>query len=231
MAPALTSILTLGFLAAAPAFAQTFSDGMGPAAFMWPNDREWKADGDREAPCGSTAAVGKRNKFPLEEGHIALVAQHIFYDTKISISFEDDPKSDDDFEVLVQDTSIAFLEPGHTCFNIPDAPKGKKVGDKATIQFMYHATWNTAKNETFYACTDIIYAEADEVSSRVPCFNVTVPGRRDTIPAAESESACTTASAAPAATSADDENLGGKNGLPGTAAAALVVAAAALFAL
>ncbi|KAJ4210866.1 hypothetical protein FSOLCH5_010723 [Fusarium solani] len=230
MAPTLTSILTLGFLAAAPAFAQTFSDGMGPAAFMWPNDREWKADGDRKAPCGSAAAVGKRTKFPLEEGHLALVAQHTFYDTKISISFEDDPKSDDDFAALVQDTSIAFIEPGHTCFNIPD-PKGKKVGDKATIQFQYHATWNTAKNETFYACADIIYAEADEVSSRVPCFNVTVPGRRDTIPAAESESACTTASAAPAATSADDENLGGKNGLPGTAAAALVVAAAALFAL
>ncbi|KAJ4182428.1 hypothetical protein NW755_010478 [Fusarium falciforme] len=230
MAPTLTSILTLGFLAAAPAFAQTFSDGMGPAAFMWPNDREWKADGDRKAPCGSAAAVGKRTKFPLEEGHLAFVAQHTFYDTKISISFEDDPKSDDDFTALVQDTSIAFLEPGHTCFNIPD-PKGKKVGDKATIQFQYQATWNTAKNETFYACADIIYAEADEVSSRVPCFNVTVPGRRDTIPAVESESACTTASAAPAATSADDENLGGKNGLPGTAAAALVVAAAALFAL
>lgn len=143
---------------------------------------------------------------------------------------QQDPKSDDDFTTLIQDTSVAFLEPGHTCLNIPD-PEGKKAGDKATIQFQYHATWNTAKNETFYACADIIYAEADEVSSRVPCFNVTVPGRRDTIPAAESESACTTASPAPAATSADDENLGGKNGLPGTAAAALVIAAAALFAL
>jgi hypothetical protein len=75
MAPTLTSILTLGFLAAAPAFAQTFSDGMGPAAFMWPNDREWKADGDRKAPCGSAAAVGKRTKFPLGKSSFVSVGQ------------------------------------------------------------------------------------------------------------------------------------------------------------
>lgn len=37
---------------------------MGPVAFMWPPDREWKADQDNTAPCGSSAGVNKRTSFP-----------------------------------------------------------------------------------------------------------------------------------------------------------------------
>lgn len=41
------------------------ADNMGPAAFLWPPDREWNADADNTAPCGSTAGVGTRTEFPL----------------------------------------------------------------------------------------------------------------------------------------------------------------------
>jgi len=47
--------------------AATTSDSMGPAAFMWPPDREWTADKDNTAPCGSPAKVGNRTEFPLSE--------------------------------------------------------------------------------------------------------------------------------------------------------------------
>lgn len=52
------------------AFVQTASDDdsdatMGPAAFMWPQDRPWDADVDNIAPCGSHAAVGNRTDYPL----------------------------------------------------------------------------------------------------------------------------------------------------------------------
>lgn len=41
------------------------ADNMGPAAFLWPPDREWSADADSTAPCGSTKGVGVRTEFPL----------------------------------------------------------------------------------------------------------------------------------------------------------------------
>lgn len=52
------------------AFVQAASDDdsdvtMGPAAFMWPQDRPWDADVDNVAPCGSHAAVGNRTDYPL----------------------------------------------------------------------------------------------------------------------------------------------------------------------
>lgn len=40
-------------------------DKMGPAAFLWPADREWSADADNTAPCGSTNGPGVRTAFPL----------------------------------------------------------------------------------------------------------------------------------------------------------------------
>ena len=41
------------------------SSEMGPAAFMWPQDRPWTADADNTAPCGSSSGVGARTEFPL----------------------------------------------------------------------------------------------------------------------------------------------------------------------
>lgn len=38
---------------------------MGPAAFMWPPDREWGAAQDNTPPCGSSAGATTRTEFPL----------------------------------------------------------------------------------------------------------------------------------------------------------------------
>lgn len=44
------------------------SDDMGPAAFLWPPDRRWSATEDNTPPCGSSAGVTNRTKFPLSKG-------------------------------------------------------------------------------------------------------------------------------------------------------------------
>lgn len=38
---------------------------MGPAAFLWPEDRNWNAAYDNIGPCGSAASIGNRTIFPL----------------------------------------------------------------------------------------------------------------------------------------------------------------------
>ncbi|KZL85370.1 gpi-anchored protein [Colletotrichum incanum] len=85
-------------------------DKMGPAAFLWPPDREWSADADNTAPCGSTNGPGVRTEFPLGKfniwyhtssdvqidltrrqivnGKLALVAQDITRSVHLSVSYE-----------------------------------------------------------------------------------------------------------------------------------------------
>lgn len=41
------------------------ADDMGPAAFMWPPDREWVSFHDNIAPCGTPAPPINRTEFPL----------------------------------------------------------------------------------------------------------------------------------------------------------------------
>lgn len=50
-----------------PSEASVTDDNMGPAAFMWPPDREWDSDVDNKAPCGSRASAGNRTEFPLSK--------------------------------------------------------------------------------------------------------------------------------------------------------------------
>lgn len=40
-------------------------DDMGPAAFMWPPDREWLSYHDNVAPCGTSSGPTNRTDFPL----------------------------------------------------------------------------------------------------------------------------------------------------------------------
>jgi hypothetical protein len=47
------------------ATAISADDEMGPAAFMWPEDRVWSGAMDNTAPCGSVATAGNRTEFPL----------------------------------------------------------------------------------------------------------------------------------------------------------------------
>ncbi|KJZ72702.1 hypothetical protein HIM_07894 [Hirsutella minnesotensis 3608] len=164
-----------------PAMSSVVDDHMGPAAFLWPPDRVWSAKMDNQAPCGSSAAPLNRTKFPLTGGDVSLVAQDDYYDTKISISYSKNPTSNDDFKTLLSGAAIKDLNPGHSCFKIPDAPADVKPGTNATLQIMYTADWDSPskQQQTFYACADITYVAAADVTAPGPCFNQTEPGEDD----------------------------------------------------
>ncbi|KID94845.1 wsc2, partial [Metarhizium majus ARSEF 297] len=134
----------------------TSSDDMGPAAFMWPEDRVWSAAADNTAPCGSVARVGNRTNFPLTNGQVALVDQKEAYSVQISNSYDDDPKEDNDFTTLIKPEAMAELDKGHTCIK-------------------YVASFDKPEKETFYACADITYVDFANFKEKVPCFNATVP--------------------------------------------------------
>ena len=80
------------------------------------------------------------------------------------------PLSNDDFEAVK--TTIAELEPGHVCYQIPNAPPEVEAGSNATIQIRYTADFETDRNETYFACADIYYVPINRFTSPVPCFNV-----------------------------------------------------------
>ncbi|KAL2678977.1 hypothetical protein Neosp_009731 [[Neocosmospora] mangrovei] len=214
-----------------PTGSSVTDDEMGPAAFMWPADRVWAGDVDNRAPCGSRASAGNRTEFPMTGGAVSLVAQDDYYDAKISISYSSDPSSNDDFETLIQAKSIADLNPGHTCVQLPDAPSSVSAGDNATLQIIYRADWDAPHNQTFYACADITYVSEANFNFEIPCFNATEPGDDD-------KAAGATASGSPTAThlstketstseASNDDNeeksSGGSKGLSGGAIAGIVV--------
>ncbi|KAK2008342.1 hypothetical protein LZ32DRAFT_685501 [Colletotrichum eremochloae] len=186
--------LSLGLACAARAQhdEEPLDDEMGPAAFMWPADRVWSGDMDNQEPCGSRSGVGNRTEFPLVGGKVALVAQDDYYNTKISISYKNDPTSNSDFTTVIQERSVADLDPGHTCVEIPDPPASVAAGSNATLQIVYRADWDAPHNQTFYACADITYVEAAAFRTRIPCFNATEPGEDD-VAATEHPSASSSA--------------------------------------
>ncbi|EGP92544.1 unnamed protein product [Zymoseptoria tritici ST99CH_1A5] len=146
---------------------------IGPAAFLWPEERPWCPDADNTPPCGSSYGVGKRTEFPLTNGRLALVAQENTHAVQIGISYFDDPQTLDDFEIFY-DPSEINLKPGHTCIRAPDAPHGIYIGDHATF-FMRYVP-NEVPEEAYYACSDVRFvAEADFKADGVDthCFNVT----------------------------------------------------------
>ncbi|KID79378.1 uncharacterized protein G6M90_00g020290 [Metarhizium brunneum] len=160
----------------------TTSDDMGPAAFMWPEDRVWSAAADNTAPCGSVARVGNRTNFPLTNGQVALVDQKEAHSVQLSISYDDDPKEDNDFTTLIKPEAMAELDKGHTCVNVQNPPPFIKAGANATFQIKYVASFDKPDKETFYACADITYVEFANFKEKVPCFNATVPedSKKDT---------------------------------------------------
>lgn len=105
----------------------------------------------------------------------------------------------------------------------------------ATLQFSYRSGPN---NDTYYVCADITFADADDVSSRIPCFNATTPGTNYAAAVVSSSPSSSADGASPTQSSADkgsdEESTGGKSirGLSNDAITAIVVlAAAAGFAL
>ncbi|GAB1314485.1 hypothetical protein MFIFM68171_04695 [Madurella fahalii] len=160
------------FLTAA-AGAMAASDDMGPAAFMWPRDRLWSGQVDNNPPCGSVESVTNRTPFPLSGGKVALVAQDDSYHAQLSISFSNDPRTQADFGYILNTAPIAEIDPGHTCFDIPNPPASIMPGTNATIQIQYTADFDRPENQTFYACADITYV-ADFNPNDIPCFNNTL---------------------------------------------------------
>lgn len=121
-----------------------------------------------------------------------------------------DPKTNDDFSVLLPPTSLADLDPGHLCIPVPDPPAfaGAVDGTNATLQIKYLAVFDMpGVNQTFYACSDIIYVNPARFSTFVPCFN---SSNFDQQPSA---------TPVPAAPSAG----GSKSGLSGGAVAGIVI--------
>ncbi|KAM0233371.1 hypothetical protein ACHAPO_007065 [Fusarium lateritium] len=193
----------------APTNSSVIDEEMGPAAFMWPPDRVWSGDMDNRAPCGSRAPAGNRTEFPMN------------------------PSSNDDFDTLIQEKSIADLNPGHSCVKVPDAPSSVSAGDNATLQIIYRADWDAPHNQTFYACADITFVSKADFDFAIPCFNVTELGDDD-------KAAGATADPSPTAThlhtSDDDssdekEQASGAKKLSGGAIAGIVVGSVAGVAL
>ncbi|EON96005.1 putative gpi-anchored protein [Phaeoacremonium minimum UCRPA7] len=130
-----------------------------------------------------------------------------------------DPTSNVDFTTLIEEQSIADLNPGHTCVTIPDAPSRVSAGDNATLQIIYRADWDAPHNQTFYACADITYIAAADFTTKIPCFNATEPGEDD-IAATASPSASATSTSSP---STEGSNGSSGKGLSGGTIAGIVV--------
>ncbi|KAJ3521354.1 hypothetical protein NM208_g13328 [Fusarium decemcellulare] len=216
--------------------ASVTDDEMGPAAFMWPPDRVWSGDMDNQAPCGSRASPGNRTDFPITGGAVSLVAQDDYYNTKISISYSDDPESNDDFETLIESKSISDLNPGHTCVELDKLSSSVKAGDKATLQVIYRADWDAPHNQTFYACADITFVEESNFNFKIPCFNATEPGEDDkeagatTNPTATATHRSTSSHGSDSSSdesSSDSSSSGGSSKLSGGAIAGIVIGAVA----
>ncbi|KXH64266.1 hypothetical protein CSAL01_13372 [Colletotrichum salicis] len=222
-ASSLKTFLALGLASVACAQHTKQDDEMGPAAFMWPADRVWSGDMDNQAPCGSKSGVANRTEFPLVGGKVALVAQDDYYNSKISISYQNDPISNSDFTTLIEERSVSDLNPGHTCVNVPNPPSSVAAGSNATLQIIYRADWDAPHNQTFYACADITYVEAATFNTRIPCFNATEPGEDD-IAATASPSASSTNAAS---NSGSGSGSSGSKKLSGGAIAGIVIGAVA----
>ncbi|RGP74488.1 hypothetical protein FLONG3_6047 [Fusarium longipes] len=207
-----------------PTNASVTDEDMGPAAFMWPPDRVWSGDMDNRAPCGSRAAAGNRTEFPLTGGAISLVAQDDYYNTKISISYSNDPSSNGDFDTLIEGKSIADLNPGHSCVQVPDVSSSASAGDNATLQIIYRADWDAPHNQTFYACADIVFVSEADFDFAIPCFNATEPGDDDIAAGATADPSPTATHLDTSSDNSDDEEkANNSNKLSGGAIAGIVV--------
>lgn len=143
-----------------------------------------------------------------------------------------DPSSNNDFETLLQEKSIADLNPGHTCVKIPDAPSKVSAGDNATLQIIYRADWDAPHNQTFYACADITYVSEADFKFAIPCFDVTEPGEDDkeagvTAPGSPTATHLSTKGTFGASNEDDEKSSGSSKGLGGGAIAGIVIGSVA----
>ncbi|PKS05594.1 hypothetical protein jhhlp_008112 [Lomentospora prolificans] len=181
-------VRTIALLAiiSSPVLAHSEEDleHMGPLGMMWPPDRAWSEQKGRTAPCGSADGPGSRTDFPLSGGSLSLEQKEEAYDVEVSISFSENPATNEDFITIVPASHIRSLDMSHYCFDMPSLPSSAVAGLNATLQLRYTAEYidpnhthkfkrHTAENQTFYACSDITFVEPAVFTYTIPCFNVT----------------------------------------------------------
>ncbi|KAK9246646.1 hypothetical protein V1506DRAFT_534847 [Lipomyces tetrasporus] len=151
---------------------------MGPAAFLWPPDREWSDDRDN-TPCGSPTNAVNRTEFPLTDGAVSLVLQDNAWDIDVAIYYgNDDAVSITQFLDIIE---VDELEAGHMCYYVPDQNGTVSAGSNATFQLMYIAEDDGA-NATHYICADITFVPTGDFNtSSIPCFNVTYSSYYDSL--------------------------------------------------
>ena len=173
---AVTSALaSVGFVSAQD-HGEEYAQTMGPVAFLWPPDREWSDEADNTAPCGSSAGVmSNRTMFPLDGGHIALVAQDEAWAVSVRISFRSNPTSQNDFQDWFSSNITNELDDAHMCYSTPSVPSSIQANDFGTIQLEYNAI-DGSQNISHFACADVYFVEKADFKNNgfsSMCFNTT----------------------------------------------------------
>ncbi|KAL5391429.1 hypothetical protein DPSP01_001297 [Paraphaeosphaeria sporulosa] len=148
---------------------------MGPVAFLWPPDRNWTAQADNIAPCGSPDGPSNRTEFPLTQGAVALTIADEAWNVAIRLATGNDPRTQDDFVDDQVVSNVSEVDPGHQCYKLQNL-EGMTAGMNATIQMEYWGEFegeNDGKNQSFFACADITFVSVSDFTTAVPCFNVT----------------------------------------------------------
>ena len=142
-----------------------------------------------------------------------------------------DPKSNSDFNTLIDAKSFREMDPGHTCVSVGDSPDSVTAGDKATLQIKYIADFDKPYNETFYACADIKFVETAKFDVEMPCFNATEPDSEDGAGPDwnfhdhddDDASSSPSSTSSPDASKGGSKSGGGGSGISGGAIAGIVV--------
>ncbi|KAF2441073.1 hypothetical protein P171DRAFT_419191 [Karstenula rhodostoma CBS 690.94] len=148
---------------------------MGPVAFLWPPDRNWNAQADNIAPCGSRDGPSNRTEFPLTQGAVALTIADEAWNVAIRLATGNDPRTQEDFIDDQVVSNVSEVDPGHQCYKLQHLD-GITAGTNATIQMEYWGEFegeNAGNNQSFFACADITFVPAADFNATAPCFNVT----------------------------------------------------------
>lgn len=175
LAVAATTLASASF-AAAQSHGEEYSQTMGPVAFLWPPDREWSEGTENIAPCGTASGpMTNRSQFPLDGGHVALVAQAQAWAVNVRISFRSNPTSQNDFQDWFASNITDDLDTAHMCYSTPSVPSSIKSGDFGTIQLEYNAI-DGSQNVSHFACADVYFVELNKFQNNgfsAMCFNTT----------------------------------------------------------
>ncbi|KAJ4344672.1 uncharacterized protein N0V89_012416 [Didymosphaeria variabile] len=185
---------------------------MGPVAFLWPPDRNWTAQADNIAPCGSADGPSNRTEFPLTQGAVALTIADEAWNVAIRLATGNDPRTESDFIDDQVVSNVSEVDPGHQCYKLQSIGE-ITAGTNATIQMEYWGEFegeNNGNNQSFFACADITFVAASDFNISAPCFNVT-SSEFDT-PSSSGTSSPTSSASSTSNTSSDSQSGGGGGG-------------------